>query len=305
MQSRREGPSVRAMSKSDLTPNDLALAAMPAVFVLLWSTGFVGAKFGMPHAEPFTFLAYRFAITSVLFFLILLAMRVPWPRDPWVVVHAAVVGVLMHGVYLGGVFFSVHNGTSGGISALIVGMQPVLTAVLAGLFLQERLSRRAWFGLALGFVGISLVVWRQAGDTGGLLGIGANVAGLIAITAATLYQKRFAGEIDLRTGAAIQFAAAALLMLTMAVATETMIVDWNLQVILTMTWLVVVLSGGAITLLYIMIRRGAASKVASLFYLVPPVVAIETYFLFGEVLTPLALVGMAMAASGVALVTRG
>lgn len=281
------------------------IAAAPIAFVLLWSTGFLGAKYGMPHAEPFTFLAYRFAITTLLFAGIVTIMGVPWPRDRQTWIHAAVVGLLMHGVYLGGVFFAIDNGTSGGISALIVGVQPVLTAVFAGLILSEHLSFKAWLGMAFGFIGISLVVWQQAGDTGGWIGITSCVLGLIAVTSATLYQKRFGTTIDLRVGSAIQFAAAAAMMWVFAFSFESFHYDWNTQSILTMAWMVVGLSLGAVTLLYILIRRGAASKVASLFYLVPPTVAIETYFLFGETLTPMALVGMGLTVIGVALVTKG
>lgn len=292
-------------SSQSFTLKRLMIAAAPIAFVLLWSTGFLGAKYGMPHAEPFTFLAYRFAIATVLFAFVLMVMRVPWPRDPKIWFHAAVVGLLMHGVYLGGVFFAIDNGTSGGISALIVGVQPVLTAVFAGLILSERLSIKAWFGMVLGFVGITLVVWQQAGDTGGWIGITSCVAGLVAVTTATLYQKRFGTTIDLRVGSAIQFAAAAVLMWVLAFLFESFHFDVNTQSILTMTWMVIGLSLGAVTLLYVLIRRGAASKVASLFYLVPPTVAVETYFLFGETLTPMALVGMGVAVIGVALVTKG
>jgi drug/metabolite transporter (DMT)-like permease len=292
------------MSISPALRRNLSLAA-PIIFVLLWSTGFVGAKMGMPHAEPFTFLGVRFALTSAIFFVLIAAMRVRLPRNPAVWLHAAVVGLLMHGIYLGGVFVAVDSGTSAGIAALIVGVQPVFTAILAGLMLNERLSFRAWLGLALGFVGVALVVWHQAGDTGGVPGLVACVSSLVAITVATLYQKRFAGAIDLRVGSAVQFAAAAALMWALAFTTETMVIDWNAESIFAMAWLVVVLSFGAITLLYILIREGAASKVASLFYLVPPVVAVEGYVLFGEVLGPSALAGMAIAVIGVALVTRG
>jgi drug/metabolite transporter (DMT)-like permease len=284
----------------------ILVTAAPIIFVLLWSTGFIGAKMGMPHAEPFTFLAIRFVLASALFILILIVMRVPWPRAPIIWLHASVVGILMQGIYLCGVFYAVYHGTSAGISALIVGVQPVLTAIFAGLLLSERLSGKAWFGLVLGFVGIVLVLWRQAGDTGGMAGIIACVASLIAITAATLYQKHYATGIDLRVGSAIQFAAAAALMWVMALAAgETMIIDWNGESIFAMVWLVLVLSIGAITLLYILIRQGAASKVASLFYLVPPVVAVEGYLLFDEILSPMALLGMGITVIGVALVTRG
>lgn len=287
------------------TRTDFLTAATPVAFVLLWSTGFLGAKFGMPHAEPFTFLGYRFALTAAVWAVIVTLSDARWPSDGRTWMHAAVVGLLMHGIYLGGVFFAVRHGTSAGISALIVGLQPVLTAVLAGAVLSEHLSKRAWAGLALGFIGVTMVVWRQAGDTGGWIGIASCVAGLLGITFATLYQKRFAGAIDLRVGSAIQFAAAAVLMLTLAVSTETMVVDWAPEAVFAMVWLVFVLSVGAITLLYVLIRRGAASKVASLFYLVPPVVAVEAFFLFGETLTIGAAVGMVLTAIGVALVTRG
>ncbi len=287
------------------TRTDFLIAATPVAFVLLWSTGFLGAKFGMPHAEPFTFLGYRFVLTAVVWIIIVTLSRAAWPRDPRTWAHAAVVGLLMHGVYLGGVFFAVRHGTSAGISALIVGVQPVLTAILAGVILNERLSVRAWAGLALGFAGITLVVWRQAGDTGGWVGLTACAAALLGITLATLYQKRFAGAIDLRAGSAIQYMAAAVPMIALATLTETMVVDWVPEAIFAMAWLVLVLSVGAITLLYMLIRRGAASKVASLFYLVPPVVAVEAYFLFGETLTTGAVIGIAMTAIGVAMVTRG
>lgn len=281
------------------------LLSAPIVFVLLWSTGFLGAKLGMPHAEPFTFLFVRFGVTSVGFFILIAAMRVTLPSDPRVWLHAAVVGLLMHGVYLGGVFFAVDHGTSAGISALIVGMQPIFTAIFAGLLLNERLSARAWFGLVLGFCGVVLVVWRQAGDSGGLPGVVACVAALAAATAGVLYQKRFGGSIDLRFGSAVQFAAAAALMLALAVPTETMVIDWNAESIFAMAWLVIVLSFGAVTLLYVLIRQGAASEVSSLFYLVPPVVAVEGYLLFGELMSPAALAGLGIAVIGVALVTRG
>ncbi len=292
------------MTLSATTSRYLTLLA-PIIFVLLWSTGFIGAKMGMPHAEPFTFLGVRFTLASAIFFALLVVMRVPWPKSPRVWLHAAVVGLFMHGVYLGGVFFAVDHGTSAGISSLIVGVQPVLTAVFAGLVLNERLSARAWLGLVLGFCGIALVVWRQTGDTGGIPGLTACIAGLLAVTVGVLYQKRFAGAIDLRVGSAIQFAAAAVLMWALAVPLETMVIDWNAESIFAMAWLVIVLSIGAVTLLYILIRNGAASKVSSLFYLVPPVVAVEGYFLFDEFLSLGALAGMAIAVIGVALVTRG
>ncbi len=284
--------------------NALLIAAMPGVFVLLWSTGFLGAKMGMPHAEPFTFLAYRFSLTALGFALIAVVTGATWPKEPMAYVHAAVIGVLLQAVYLGGVFFAVANGTSAGISALIVGVQPILTAILAGLVLGERLRARAWVGLALGFVGVGLVVGDRVEAGGGWIGISACVAGLIGITVATIYQKRYAAGFDLRVGSAVQFAAAGLTMAVCAVLWEQGRIDWTGELIFALVWLIVVLSFGAITLFNLMIRRGAASKVASVFYLVPPVVAVEAYFLFGETIGWMAIAGMALAVIGVAMVTR-
>ncbi len=292
-------------TRQGLTLNAMMIGAMPGVFVLLWSTGFIGAKLGMPHAEPFIFLGYRFALTAAGFILLAVVTGARWPADPKIWLHAAVVGVLLHGIYLGGVFFAVSRGTSAGVSALIVGVQPILTALLAGLALGERLSKFAWLGLGLGFIGVGFVVGGRADAGGGWIGIVSCIASLIGITVATLYQKRFATGIDLRVGSAIQFAAAAVPMWVLALTVEQGHIEWTGECIFAMAWLVLVLSFGAVTLLNILIRRGATSKVASLFYLVPPVVAIEAYFLFGETIGAMALFGMAMTVVGVALVTRG
>lgn len=286
-------------------PDDRALRlAAPAVFVFLWSTGFICARYGMPHAEPFTYLGYRFAMAAALMVGACFLFSVRWPRTPMAWVHAAVVGVLMHGVYLGGVFFAVRHGTSAGISGLIAGAQPLLTAALAGPLLGERLRPRAWFGLVLGFAGVVLVVWKQAGDTGGWVGLASCTAGLFGITLATLYQKRFGVGLDLRAGSAIQFTAAGIMMWVLALSTERLHVEWVTESILSMAWLVLALSVGATSLLLVLIRHGAASKIASLFYLVPPVTAMLAFVLFGETLTPAAIAGMAAAVAGVALVTK-
>lgn len=297
-------PTAGTLPAPDLNERALRLAA-PAVFVFLWSTGFISARYGMPHAEPFTYLGYRFVLATALMIGACFLFSVPWPRAPMAWVHAAVVGILMHGVYLGGVFFAVRHGTSAGISGLIAGAQPLLTAALAGPLLNERLRPRAWFGLLLGFAGVVLVVWKQSGDTGGWVGLGACTAGLFGITLATLYQKRFGGGIDLRAGSAIQFAAAGVVIWILALSTEQLHVTWVTESILAMAWLVLGLSVGATSLLLVLIRHGAASKIASLFYLVPPVTAVMAFVLFGETLTPLAMAGMAAAVVGVALVTKG
>lgn len=281
--------------------------AMPAVFVLLWSTGFVGAKYGLPHAEPFTFLLLRFAILTVLLGAFSLLVRAPWPGDWRQAMHIALSGLMLHGVYLGGVFFAVASGMPIAVTALIVGTQPLLTAALAGRFLDEQVTRRQWAGFALGLAGLALVLGQKLGSgPGGVAGAGlaASILALVAISVGTLYQKRHGGQMDLRSGSAIQFAASTMFMIPLAYAFETRTVNWSGEFIFALLWLVVVLSLGAITLLLVLIRRGCASRVASLFYLVPPVTALIGYLLFGETLGLRALAGMAFSALGVALVVR-
>jgi len=278
---------------------------MPATFVFLWATGFVGAKFGLPYAQPATFLLYRFAFVVALMLPIALVLRVPWPPDRSQVVHIAIAGVLLHGGYLGGVFTAIHAGMSAGLSALIVGLQPILTALAAAAFLGERVTARQWLGLALGFGGVALVVAQRL-TVGGLSGFSFAMAllALVSITSGTIYQKRFCGAFDLRSGAVIQFVAAGLVLAPFALAFEHEPVRWTGEFVFALAWLVLVLSIGAISLLTLLIRRGAATKVASLFYLVPPVTASIAFFLFGETLGPLALAGFVLAVVGVAVVVR-
>ena len=281
----------------------LWLQSMPGLFVLLWSTGFVSAKYGLPYAEPLTFLLLRFALVVALMLPIALAMRAAWPRQLTQVGHVAVAGVLMQGGYLSGVFCAIHLGMSAGVSALIVGVQPILTAFASAPLFGERLRVRQWWGLVLGFGGVLLVVLGRSalsGITPATLAL--SVLALISITAGTLYQKRYCGAVDLRSGSVIQFCAAGLVLLPLALAFETMQVQWTREFIYTLAWLVLVLSIGAISLLYILIRKGAATKVASLFYLVPPSTALMAYAMFGETLGIMAMTGMALAAIGVALV---
>jgi drug/metabolite transporter (DMT)-like permease len=280
-------------------------AGTPGLFVLLWSTGFIFAKLGLPYAEPFTFLTWRFAIVAGLMLAVALATGAPWPRDLRMFGHIAVVGVLMHGFYLGGTFAAIGAGVSAGVAALIVGLQPLLTATVVGPLLGERVSLLQWSGLALGFAGVALVLWNKLGlGEAPLWGYGFSFLALLGITAATLYQKRFCSTMDWRSGGAIQYAAATLAMLPPMLLFETGEVRWTAEFVFAIVWLVVMLSFGAITLLNWLIRRGAAAKIASLFYLVPPVVAIESYLIFDEVLRPAALLGMALTAIGVALVIR-
>ena len=291
------------MAAADNGPARLWLQSMPGLFVLLWSTGFVSAKFGLPYAEPLTFLLLRFLLVVVLMLPLALAMRAVWPRSLAQVGHVAVVGVLMQGGYLGGVFCSIHLGMSAGVSALIVGIQPILTAFASAPLFGERLHARQWSGLVLGFGGVLLVVTGRSALSGITLAtLALSLLALASITAGTLYQKRYCGVVDLRTGSVIQFCAAGVVVLPLALAFETMRVHWSVEFICTLAWLALVLSIGAISLLYILIRKGAATKVASLFYLVPPTTALMAYAMFGETLSATAMAGMMLAAAGVALV---
>jgi drug/metabolite transporter (DMT)-like permease len=294
------------MTASSSAPaNWLWQAGTPGLFVLLWSTGFIFAKMGLPYAEAFTFLTWRFAIVTLLMLAVALATRAPWPRDLKMGGHIAVVGVLMHGTYLGGTFAAIGAGVSAGVAALIVGLQPLLTATVVGPLLGERVSPRQWLGLVLGFGGVALVLWNKLGlGEAPLWGYGFSFLSLLGITVATLYQKRYCSTMDWRSGGVIQYAAAAIAMLPPALLFETGVVRWTAEFVVAIGWLVVMLSFGAVTLLNWLIRRGAAAKIASLFYLVPPVVAVESYVIFDEVLRPAALVGMALTALGVALVMR-
>lgn len=277
--------------------------AIAILFVLLWSTGFIGAKLGLPYAEPFTFLLTRFGIVTAILVALALVTRAPWPRTSREVFHLAVTGILIHAIFLSGVFSSMYNGVPAGVTALLVGMQPVLTAIVVGPLLGEKVTLRQWFGLALGVVGVALVVRNKLSlDLHEVGGFAWSAAALLGITAGTLYQKKFCTWMDLRTGTAIQNAAAGVAMLIAASLFETMHVVWSAQFIFALSWLCLVLSVGAIFLLFVLIRRGKASSVASLFYLVPPCTALIAFFVFGETLGLSAILGMGTAVVGVALV---
>ena len=276
----------------------------PFLFVFLWSTGFIGAKYGLPYAEPLSFLLVRYGFVISLMLLIALATRAPWPKDLVQWLHIGVSGVLVHAIYLGGVFVAIKHGLPAGITALVVGMQPLLTAFGAGWLLGEKVSGRQWGGLALGFVGVGLVVSGKFGDAAlGPMLIPALVA-LLGITAGTLYQKRFCAKFDLRTGSVIQFVPTAIVTAIAIALFEDFRIEWTGDFIFALGWLVLVLSLGAISLLNLLIRSGSAVNVASLFYLTPLSTALIAWFIFGEKLTLTATVGMALAVSGVYLVAR-
>ncbi len=279
-------------------------AAFPLLFVFLWSTGFIGAKYGLPYAEPLSFLLTRYGLVITLMLVIALATRAPWPKDRAQWLHIGISGVLVHAVYLGGVFVAIKHGLPAGVTALVVGMQPLLTAFGAGWLLGEKVSARQWGGLALGFVGVGLVVSGKLGDAAlGPMLIPAVIA-LIGITAGTLYQKRFCAKFDLRTGSVIQFVPTALLTAIAVACFENYRIEWTGDFLFALGWLVLVLSIGAISLLNVLIRNGSAVNVASLFYLTPPTTAVVAWVVFGEQLTLTAALGMAIAVSGVYLVAR-
>jgi drug/metabolite transporter (DMT)-like permease len=278
---------------------------IPALFVLLWSTGFIGARYAMPHAEPFTFLSMRYALAIAILAPAALLARAARPTGRQAM-HAAISGVLIHGVYLGGVFYAVRQGLDAGIAALIVGLQPVITAVLAALFLGERLAPRHLLGLALGLLGVALVVVPRIGEgaslhAGTLLPV---VASALAISVGTIWQKRFGGGLDLRVNTSVQYLGALVPTALLAWGTETGRVAVDGELVFALLWLVFVLSIGAVFLMLKLIREGAVSSVASLMYLTPGVTAVMAWALFGETLVPIQILGLAIAGIGVAAATR-
>jgi len=282
------------------------LGLAPVVFVGLWATGFIGSRLSAPYAEPLSFLAVRFAIVTILFAVIALSFRARWPRLE-VGVLAIVTGMFSQGLYLGGVFWAIYYGMPAGVAALITALQPLLTTALAGPVLGERTNWFHWLGLLLGLVGVSLVVWPNLSfaDVGITpITVAVTLMATVSITIGAVMQKRFLSEVDLRTGNALQFLGGGLVVLVGALVSEGFNIIWNGDVIFAMSWLVIVLSLGAVTLLYLMIRHGEVSKVSSLFFLVPAVTSVIAYFLFNETLGIIQLVGMAVCGGAVLLVRK-
>lgn len=277
----------------------------PAVFVVLWATGFIGARYAMPWSEPFSFLAVRFALAFALLGVLMLVLKTA--RAGWrEAAHAAFAGMLMHGIYLGGVFWAIRHGMPAGLSALIIGLQPLITAVMAGLFLGERILPRHWLGLAVGFAGVAVVLWPKLGAVASgvtAVTLTASVVSVIGMSAGTIWQKRFITGVDLVTVTLYQYLGATLLMAVGSAATETRSFVPAPELFLAMAWSVLVLSIGAILLLMHLIRHGEMAKVASLFYLVPACTAVMAWVLFGEELSQLQILGMILATVGVGLAT--
>jgi drug/metabolite transporter (DMT)-like permease len=282
----------------------LATATAPALFVILWSTGFIGARYGMPYIEPLTFLALRMGLAIVIMAAIALLAD---PRRPNAneIRHSLVAGSLVHGLTLGGVFTAISQGVPAGISALILGLQPILTSTLANRFMGEKITSLQSIGLALGLVGVVLVLHdRNIVLAGSVIGWIASFLSLIGITLGTLYQKRYCGDIDWRTGNLIQYAGAGVLFSLGAFAFETRKIQWSDEMVFALAWLVIVLSVAAVGLMYWLIRRSPATGFASLFYLVPVVTAFFAFILFDERMDTISLFGMVICGSGVVVVNR-
>jgi len=281
---------------------------LPLFFVLIWSTGFIAARLVTPYADPLTFLCYRYLLTIVAFIVIAAALGAPWPRDIRAWANALIAGVLLQGIYLGGVFWAVRDGLPAGIAALVVGLQPLLTAVLAFPLLGETVGLRKWVGIVLGFGGALLVLEpRLAVDIGQLTPapLIAVFASMLAITFGTIWQKHTGATADIRTNACVQFIGAAIVTIPVVLLTENGRFEMVWQTWAGLLWSSLGLSVGAISLLLFLIRRGSVASVASLFYLVPPVVAVFAFLLFGETLNTLQIGGMVVAAVGVAIASRG
>lgn len=288
----------------------LAVRAVPLLFVLAWSTGWIVAGFSARYADPLWFLFLRFSLAAAVIAAIAFAMRAPWPRSGREIGHAMMSGVLLHALYLAGVWWAVRNGVPSGVSGIIAGLQPVMTALLAPAILGEKITWRQGVGVALGFAGIVLVLMPK------LVGVSpdafnailtplvVNLFAMVAVTAGTFYQKRFVSGGDMRTTTTLQYVAAALAMLPLFLLFGRMEAEWNQTLILTMAWSVLALSVGGIGLFLYLIRRGEVSRAAAYIYLVPAVSALMAYVFFGETLTPTQLVGMAVTAIGVWLATR-
>lgn len=287
----------------------LLLKAAPALFVAIWSTGWVSARYGADYADPLTFLTLRYALAFGALAILTLLARATWPKGQHAF-HAMISGVLLHAIYLGGVWYAIAHGLPTGISGLIAAIQPILTACLAPILLRERIGAMQWLGIVLGFLGIALVLEPKliaidpSHMSQTLIPMAINIVSMMSVTAGTFYQKRFIPSGDLRSITALQYAGAFLVTLPVAFLLEPMHIVVTLPFVLVMAWSVLALSLGAIGLLLLLIRRGAVSRAAALIYLVPPSVAIEAYIAFGETLAVTQIVGMIVTVIGVALATR-
>lgn len=284
-----------------------ALAApfftLPFLFILMWSSGYVVGKLALPYAGPFTLLFLRFSVAALALLAIALFTRAPWPTRWMQAAHLVVVGLLVQALQFSGLYTGLALGVSAGVSALVVGTMPLFTALGASVFLQEKIGGRQWLGLAAGLGGVALVVADRI-DGASLAGLGAVTLALAGITLGTLYQKKYCADADLRTGGFIQLAVASAVALPLAMLGEDFQVHWTPTLVLASGWLSIVNSIGAVSLLFFMMRKGEASKVASLFYLIPGVTALMGFAFLGETVGAMALAGFALTAGAVHLCTR-
>jgi drug/metabolite transporter (DMT)-like permease len=279
--------------------------ALPFLFIIMWSSGYVAGKIGLPYAGPFTLILIRFSSAALILLAVAFATKAVWPKTLKEYMHLIIVGLLIQALQFGGLYSGLKFGVTAGVSALIVGTMPIFTALGAGWFLKEKVTVRQWGGLGIGLFGVGLVVSNKVGfGDVALGGYFAVVLALIGITAGTLYQKKFCVGMDLRTGGFVQLTVASIVMYFLAKNFEGFDVQWTAPLILSSAWLSIVNSIGAISLLYIMMRKGEASKVASLFYLIPSVTAIMGFLVLGEKLSDIALIGFLVTASGVYITTK-
>jgi drug/metabolite transporter (DMT)-like permease len=289
-----------------MTASYLARSA-PFLFVFIWGTGAIVARLVAPYSEPLTFLLLRYALTIAVLAGIALAVQAPWPatRRSWR--DAMLAGMLLHGLYLGGMFWAVSSGVPAGVAALIAGLQPLATGLLVGPLLGEQVSRQRWIGILVGLAGAVLVIAPKLGVVGGLPGgpLLVCVVAMISMTIGTIWQKRTGSVGDLRTSTVVQYVGAAIVTLPVAILVEQGRFDPNLSFGIGLLWAVFGLSIGGVGFLLFLIRRGAVAGVASLFFLVPPVSALIAYVLFGETLSPVQILGMLVAVIGIAITSRG
>lgn len=278
----------------------------PGLFVLLWSTGFIGVKYGIPYAPPFYFVAIRMAIAALLLFVAISFLRKSQPITRSIIWPSTLIGLTLHGAYLGGCFFAVSRGLPAGVTALIVSLQPVLVSLFAARYLGEPLKARAVAGLALGLAGLFVVVIPRISMTGtnsiSLISIAACVVGLLGGTSGTILQKKYGGAIPTLAGTSIQYAATAIVLLILALIFERPEIQWSAKFVGALAWLVLALSFGAILLLFFLLSYGSAASVSSLYYLVPATTAIEAYFFFDEHISPISIIGTLITVLGVWLV---
>jgi drug/metabolite transporter (DMT)-like permease len=286
------------------------LRASPALFVLIWSTGWISAGYAAPYADPLTFLLIRHVLAAIALALIVAALGITWPKRPRAILHAFVAGALVNGFYLAGVWWAIRHGVPAGLSGVIAALQPILTAALAPLFVKERISPAQWAGIALGFAGLCIAFWpRVAGLDGTAIAaalgpIAINALAMLAVTLGSFYQKRFVIEGELMPMTALQFVGAALVTAPLALLLEPLRIAWNATVALTMAWSVLVLSIGGVCLFLLLIRRGAVSRAAAFIYLVPPVTAAMAFVAFDERLSAIQTAGLVLTVGGVWVATR-